>query len=319
MNKSIMMGLVAAGLSAGLVGAQQEFVTFGSGSATGVYFPVATGIAKIISDSNVGVRANARTTGGSVANINSIASGEFQMALAQNDTAFYAYNGTTLEAFKGKAVKSIRAVAVLYPEVVHIVALKSSKIDGVADLKGKRVVLGDIGSGTEQNALQILEAHGIKESDLGQALRQAPAQAAQLMQDGRADAMFFTGGLGAAVVQQLTLTTGSNLVAVDLGKVKPLAAKYPFYVGFNIPSGVYKGNDVTTPSVAVQAMWITAESLSADVVYRAVKAVFDKEADFKKIHPNLERFFSLQRAVKGLPIPLHPGAERYYKEKGLIK
>jgi uncharacterized protein len=318
MKKGLLLGL-AFGLGAVAALAQQEFITFGSGGATGVYFPVATGIAKQMSDANVGLRANARTTGGSVVNINGIASGEFQMALAQNDTSYYAYNGVTLAAFKDKPIKSIRAVAALYPEVVHVVALKASKIDSVDDLKGKKVVLGDIGSGTEQNALQMLEVHGLKESDLGQAIRATPTQASQLLQDGKADVMFFTGGLGNAAVQQLTLTAPVNLVSVNLNAVKPLAKKYPFYVGFNIPSGTYKGADVTVPTVAVQAMWITSDKLSDDAVYNTLKATVGNEAAFKAIHPNLQRFFSLSNAVKGLPIPLHNGAMRFYKEKGVLK
>ncbi|KGQ22047.1 TAXI family TRAP transporter solute-binding subunit [Thermus filiformis] len=313
-----MRKLIGAVLVLGFALAQ-EFITIGSGSTTGVYFPVATGIAKLVNDANVGIRANARSTGGSVFNVNAIASGELQMALAQNDIVYYAFNGCCIPAFEGKPVKSIRALAALYPEVVHIVARQDAGIRTVADLKGKRVVVGDVGSGTEQNARQILEAYGLRFEDLGQTIRVGAAQGIQLMQDKRADALFYTVGLGASAIQQLALTTPITLVAVDLNKIAPLAKKYPFYVGFNIPGGTYKGVEVTTPTVAVQAMLIASEGLSADTVYRFMKAVFGNVAEFKKIHPNLERFFDLQKAVKGLPIPLHPGAERFYKEAGVLK
>ncbi|WP_027882613.1 TAXI family TRAP transporter solute-binding subunit [Meiothermus rufus] len=310
--------LVLASLALAGAAFAQTFITFGSGGTTGVYFPVATGMAKLVNDANIGVRANARSTGGSVFNINAIASGELQMALAQNDIAYYAYNGTGIPAFEGRAVKSIRAVGVLYPEVVHVVARAGAGISTIADLRGKRVVLGDVGSGTEQNARQILEAYGISLSDLREAIRVNPNNALALMQDGRADAFFFTGGLGASVIAQAAQALRVQLVQVEYARVQELAKKYPFYRAFNIPGGTYRGVDVTTPSVAVFAMWISADNVSADVVYNMLKATFDNP-EFKAIHPNLQRFFSVAAAVRGLPIPLHPGAERYYREKGLLR
>ncbi|MFZ5990343.1 MAG: TAXI family TRAP transporter solute-binding subunit [Deinococcota bacterium] len=317
MKKTLL--IIGASLALAASALAQEFVTIGSGSTTGVYFPVATGIAKLINDAGVGIRANARSTGGSVFNINAIASGELQMGLSQNDIAYYAYNGSSIPAFEGKPVKSIRSIAVLYPEVVHIVARAEAKIDSVADLKGKRVVVGDVGSGTEQNARQILEAYNLSFNDLGQTIRVGASQGISLLQDGRADAMFYTVGLGASAIQQLALTTRINLVAVEPAKVKTVAQKYPFYANFIIPSGVYRGVEVSTPTVAVLSMLLASDQLSADTVYKVMKATFDNLAEFKKIHPNLERYFDLKKAVRNLPVPLHPGAERYWKEKGVIK
>lgn len=295
----------------------QDFVTIGSGGTTGVYFPVATGIAKLINDANIGVRANARSTGGSAANITGIAANEFQMGLAQNDIASYAWNGQVVPAFEGKQLRNFRAIGILYPEVIHLVARADAKVSKVSDLKGKRIVIGDVGSGTAENARQVLEAYGIGLNDI-QAVRVNPNQALALMQDDKADAFFFTGGLGSSVVAQAAQTVKVTLVEVDLNRVNDLAKKYPFYRAFNIPGGVYKGIDVTTPSVSVLSMWLVSESLSADTVYKIMKATFDNP-EFKKIHPNLERYFDLKKAPKNLPVPLHPGAERYYKEKGLIK
>lgn len=297
----------------------QEFITIGSGSTTGVYFPVATGIAKLISDASFGLKANARATGGSVFNINALNSGELQMALAQNDIAYYAFNGTGIPAFEGKPVKSIRSIAVLYPEVIHIVARADAKIESVADLKGKRVVVGDVGSGTEQNTKQVLEAYGLKFEDLGQTIRVGASQGVGQLQDGRADVLFYTVGLGASAIQQLALTTKITIVPVDFARISALSKKYPFYAIFNIPGGVYSGVEITTPTVAVLSMLLASESLSADAVYKAMKATFDDLGAFKKIHPNLDKYFDLKKAVKNLPVPLHPGAEKYWREKGLLK
>ncbi|WP_117238474.1 TAXI family TRAP transporter solute-binding subunit [Thermus sediminis] len=314
MRRAILVGLAFLGL-----GSAQEFLTIGSGATTGVYFPVATGMARLVNEAGVGIRANARSTGGSVANINAIAAGEFEMALAQNDISHYAFQGCCIPAFDGRPVRGIRALAALYPEVVHIVARADAGIRTVADLRGKRVVVGDVGSGTEQNARQILEAYGLRFEDLGQTIRVGPVQGIQLVQDRRADALFYTVGLGASALQQLALTTPIALVAVDLDRVQALAQRYPFYVRFNIPGGTYRGVEVVTPTVAVQAMLIASERLAPDTVYRFMRAVFGDQEAFKRIHPNLERFFALERAVRGLPIPLHPGAERFYRELGVLR
>lgn len=294
-----------------------DFITIGTGSTTGVYFPVGTGMAKLINDANAGLRANARSTGGSSFNVTAVQSGELQMAIAQNDIVYYAHKGTTLPAFEGKANTKLRAVAALYPELVHVVARKDAKITSMADLKGKRVVVGDIGSGTEQNARQILEAYGIDFNELGQVLRVNPTQGISLLQDGRADAMFYTVGLGASAIQQIAQTTNVTLVPVSGNQASALLKKYPFYVRFNVPAKSYKGVGATVPTVAVQATLVTSSDVSTDAVYKAVKAIFDNEKDLKAIHPNLTNYYSLEKAVRGLPAPMHPGAVKYFKEKGL--
>ncbi|MBB6098047.1 hypothetical protein HNR42_001470 [Deinobacterium chartae] len=313
--------LLSAALAASVAGssalAQREFITIGSGSTTGVYFPIASGMAKLINDANDGLRANARSTGGSVFNVTALGSGELQMATVQNDIAFYAYNGKGVDAFNNKPVKSLRAIAALYPEVIHIVARKDAKINSVEDLKGKRVVVGDVGSGTEQNAAQILEAYGLSFKDLGQTVRVNATQGAQLLQDGRADVLFYTVGIGASAIQQIALTTPINIVPVDGKQARDITKKYPYYVTVNIPTNSYKGQNVFVPTVAVQAMLLTTDKESEDAVYKAMKAMFDKQDAFKALHPNLEKYFTLQKAVKGLPVPLHPGAAKYFKEKNI--
>lgn len=292
-------------------------LTIGSGSTTGVYFPVATGMAKMINDAGAGLRANARSTGGSVFNMNALGTGELDIAIAQNDIAFYAYKGTGITAFEGKGNNKIRSMAVLYPEVLHVIARKDSNIRSIADLKGKKVVIGDLGSGTEQTARQVMEAYGLKLDDLGQTLRVSPAQGISLMQDKRADALFYTVGVGASAIAQIAQTVEMNIVPVSGNQATSLLKKYPFYVRFNIPAKSYKGVGATVPSVAVQAVMVTSTAVSEDSVYKAMKATFGSEADLKALHPSLGLNYSLEKAVKGLPTPLHPGAVKFFKEKGL--
>lgn len=320
MNKRTKTALLLASLgltSVASVALAQGFLTIGTGSTTGVYFPVGTGMAKMVNDSNSGLRANARSTGGSVFNMNALASGELDMAIVQNDIAYYAFKGTGIQAFEGKANNKVRTLAVLYPEVLHVIARKDAKINSIADLKGKRVVIGDLGSGTEQTARQVLEAYGLKFDDLGQALRVSPAQGISLMQDKRADALFYTVGVGASAISQIAQTVDVNLVPVSGNQAANLIKKYPFYVRYNIPAKSYKGQGATVPGVAVQATLVATTALSDDTVYKAMKAMFGNEAALKALHPSLATNFSKDKAVKGLPAPLHPGAVKFWKEMGL--
>ncbi len=293
------------------------FLTIGSGSTTGVYFPVATGMAKMINDAGNGLRANARSTGGSVFNMNALATGELDAAVAQNDVVYYAYKGTGLDAFKGKANSKIRTMAVLYPEVLHVIARKDAGINSIADLKGKKVVIGDLGSGTEQTAAQVMDAYGLKFDDLGQALRVSPSQGISLMQDKRADALFYTVGVGASAIAQIAQTVDVKLVPVAGNQAASLIKKYPFYVRYNVPANSYRGIGATVPSVAVQATLVTTTALSEDAVYKAMKDAFGDEKALKAIHPALANNFSYAKAVKGLPAPLHPGAVKFFKEMGV--
>lgn len=308
----LLLGTAAFALAQG-----NTFLTIGSGSTTGVYFPVATGMAKLVNDAGAGLRANARSTGGSVFNVNALGTGELDAAIAQNDIVYYAYKGTGLPAFQGKANAKLRTMAVLYPEVLHVVARKDAGINSIADLKGKRVVIGDLGSGTEQTARQVLEAYGIGFDDLGQALRVSPAQGITLMQDKRADALFYTVGVGASAISQIAQTVDVKMVPVGGNQAASLLKKYPFYVRFNIPARSYKGVGATVPSVAVQATLVTTTAVSEDAVYKAMKAALGNEAELKAIHPSLATNFSYAKAVKGLPAPLHPGAVKFFREKGL--
>lgn len=310
---SLLVLALAAGVSA-----QVGFITIGSGGTAGVYFPIATGIARMINDANIGTRANARSTGGSVFNVTAIQGGELQMALAQNDISFYAYGGTVVEAFRGKPTTKLRGIAVLYPEPIHILARRDRGIKTVADMRGKQVYVGDVGSGAEQNSIQVLEAYGLKLSDLGQAVRGSATTGVQLLQDGRIDAMFYTVGLGNAAIMQAALTAPIEFLAIDPMKLRDIREKYPFLHAFGIPAGVYRGVDAPVVTVTVLASLVTSIDLPADVVYRITKLLFDEKLDeFRGIHSNLERYFHPLKALEGMAIPLHPGAVRFYQEKNI--
>lgn len=313
MRKAFLM-VIFLGLS-GLVLAQQT-VFIGSSSITGAYFGVASGFAKLVNDAGTGVRVNARPTGGSLANLEGLVSGDLQMALVGGDVAYYAYTGAGLPAFEKKPIKGLKSVAYLFPEVVHIFARARSEIRTLADLKGRRVAVGEAGSPTEASAQLILGAYNLALSDF-QPVQVSPTQGLAALQDGTADAVFYVAAVGAPALQQAAQAVGIRALVVEPSAVEALARKYPFYTPALIPGGVYKGVDVTTPAIGVQVVLLASENLSADLLYGLMKPTFGNEVALKGLEPHLARF-DPRAAVKGLPAPLHPGAEKYWVERGVI-
>ena len=303
-----------------LVGAQQRrSVTIASGWVVGVYYPLAGAMSRIAySAKGLNIRATVEATGASVANAQLIGTGEADFALLQNDIAFYAYNGITLSAFKGKPVKNMVGIFTIYPELVHIVATHASGVRSIKDLKGKRVVLGPPGSGTEQNALQTLAVYGIKESDLASAERIDAAAAAEEVKGGRVDAAFFTTGLGSAVLVDLFISGKVTLVPIDHVPGEALRREYPFYTLEKIPAHTYQGQEREALTPAVLAMLVARRDLSEDLVYKFTRAIFDNLAQFHTAHA-AARSLTLPTAQNGMPLPLHPGAERFYREKGMVR
>jgi hypothetical protein len=267
---------------------------------------------------DLNIRATVEASGASVANAQLIGAGDADFALLQNDIAFYAYNGATLPAFKGKPVKNMGGVFTIYPELVHIVATQASGVKSMRDLKGKRVAMGPQGSGTEQNALQTLEVYGIKESDLGNAERIDAGEAAEMLKDGRIDVAFFTAGLGSAVITDTFISGKVVMVPLDPVPAEVLTKLYPFYTLEKIPAHTYRGQEREVLTPAVMAMMVARKDLSADLVYKFTKAIFANLAEFHSAHA-AAKYLTLQTAQNGMPVPLHPGAEKFYREKGMVR
>jgi TRAP transporter TAXI family solute receptor len=301
----------------GLRAQQRRLVTIASGWVVGVYYPLAGAMSRIVYKvRDLNIRATVESSGASVANAQLIGSGDADFALLQNDIAYYAYNGVTLSAFQGKPIKNMGGVFTIYPELVHVVATKSSGIKSIKELKGKKVVLGPQGSGTEANAVQILEAYGLKVGEV-QAERIDAAAAADQLKDGRVDAAFFTTGLGSAVIVDTFITGKVTLVPVAGPEAEVLIKKYPFYTSVKVPANTYKEQGEAS-TVAVMAMMAARADLPEDLVYKFTKAIFDDLKQFHEAHA-AARNLTLETALNGMPIPLHPGAERFYREKGVKK
>jgi len=297
--------------------AKAKYITIASGWVTGVYYPFAGAVSRILwmEREKLGVRASVESSGASVANANLIENKDADLALIQNDIANYAHYGKLM--FK-KPIKDMLGIATLYPETIQIQVRKGAGIKSVADLKGKRVAIGPLGSGTEQNTKQILEVYGLTVKDLGKVEQLTSLESADFMKDGRIDAAFYTTGVGAAVLTDTALMTPCDLVSIDGAHYKKLYAKYPFYAQDVVKAGTYKDLDRDTQTVAVMAMLVARKGLKKDLVYNVTKAIFENLSRLHMAHAKLKAV-TLESAMDGMSIPLHPGAEQYFKEKGILK
>ena len=320
-SKFVVAGLALGGaaLAAGLALAQAPaFFRIGTGGTAGTYYPIGGLIANAISAPPQLV-STAVASNGSVANVNAIVGGAAESGFAQADVAFWAYSGTGVFAGKPK-VEELRSIANLYPESVHLVVRKASNVKSVADLKGKKVSLDEPGSGTLLNAKAILAAFGVGEKDITPEYLK-PNQAAEKMKDGSVDAFFFTGGFPAAAISELASTgSGIDILPITGAAAEQLAKDFPFFAVDEIPAGTYK--DVgAVKTVAVGAHWVTSSKISADTVYAVTKALWsDKTRAALDAGHAKGKAIQKETALNGLlGVPLHPGAERFYKEAGLLK
>jgi TRAP transporter TAXI family solute receptor len=288
-------------------------IRMATGGTTGTYYAYGGIIAQILGTKLSNVSFDVQSTGASKANIYLVSDGEVEMAMVQNDVMDYAYNGTSL--FDGEKVSGFSAMACLYAETCQIVA--TPDITSIADLKGKRVSVGDAGSGVEFNAKQILAAYGISFDDIT-VQNLSFADSATAYKDGKIDAFFCTAGAPTTAVVELATSNTINLLEVDDEHAAALMADYPFYTQIVIPAGSYKGVDQDVKTVAVAATYIVSDKLSEDVVYNMTKAIFENAGEIAKAHGKGAEL-NAQYAVAGVSIPFHPGAEKYFKEIGVLQ
>ncbi|HET8728748.1 MAG TPA: TAXI family TRAP transporter solute-binding subunit [Alphaproteobacteria bacterium] len=325
--------VAAAGIAAGTAEAQEmKFFRIGTGGTAGTYFPIGGLIANAISNPPgsrsceeggscgvPGLVATALASNGSVANLNAIGSGSLESGFSQSDVAYWAYNGTGVYEGQGK-VENLRAIANLYPESIHLVARADAGIDSVDDLAGKRVSLDEPGSGTLVDARIILEAYGLTEEDV-EAEYLKPDQAGDRIRDGALDAYFFVGGFPAGAIAELAATGGGiTLVPIDGEPAEKILEEYEFFAAHTIPGGVYDGIEEDTQSLSVGAQWITSAEQPEELVYEITKALWNENSR-KLLDAGHSKGKSIvpDTALDGLGVPLHPGAERYYREAGLLK
>ncbi|MEA3251673.1 MAG: TAXI family TRAP transporter solute-binding subunit [Pseudomonadota bacterium] len=319
--KRILAATLGLALTTSMAWAQStSFITIGSGSTSGLYYPTAVGIANILNNADVGLRANARSTGASVFNANAIGEGSMQMGMMQNNIAYYAYNGTGVEAFENNKIENLRGLVGLYPEAIHILARADAGIESVADLAGKRVYVGDVGSGTEQDAKNIMGAFDLTFDDLQATVRGSSGNAVGLLRDDQIAAMFYTVGLGSSAIVEAAQTAPITVVSISEEELGQLQEEYAFYTPFTIPGGTYPGVGEDVQTVTLKAMLAASSELSEDDVYTFMNTIFNEklEAFYNDVqNPNLDKYFTVENALEGMSIPLHAGAVKFFEEQGV--
>lgn len=295
-------------------GTPSKKVSIATGGTSGTYYGFMGVVANVLTG-KTGISFVTESTGASKANVQLVDAGESQIAIIQNDVMSYAYSGTDLFANDGKKYQTFSTIASVYPENVQIVAKKG--INTVADLKGKKVSVGDAGSGTEFNARQILEAYGLDiEKDIKKN-NQSFADSADSIKNGTIDAAFLVAGAPTVALTELGSTYEFSLVSLDDEHIKKLQEKYPFYTKTPIPANTYAPVKVETNGVAVMATLIASNNLPEETVYQFTKGLFEYKSEFQHAKAEL---INPETAIQGLgEVPLHPGALKYYKETGIIK
>ncbi len=297
----------------GLSHAAKSYISIATGGTAGTYYPIGGAIASAVTK-GPDIQATAETGNASVANINLISKEEIEVAFVQNDIAFWAYNGTQM--FK-TPLKNVRAVAALYPEHVQLILDSKSGIKSVGDLKGKRIGVGAPGSGVEGDAQAILGVAGLTYDDMKVDFLDFAATTNRF-KDNQIDAGLVVAGYPTASVMDLAMTKDITLMDFDKAFLAKLTKEHPYLVPSVIPANTYNKitKDVNTP--AVMAILVTYEKMPEDVIYTFTKAMYDNLADIQASHAQGKEI-TLQGALEGLTVPLHPGAAKYFKEKGLIK
>ncbi len=302
---------------AGAASAEEKFVTIGTGGQTGVYFVVGQSICKLVNRGQAkhSIKCTAPSTGGSVANLNAIKAGDMDMGVAQSDWQYHAYNGTSQFAEQGPN-KDLRAVFSVHPEPFTVVARSDSGINTFDDLKGKRVNIGNPGSGQRGTMEVLMEAKGWTKDDFALASELKSAEQSQALCDNKVDAIIFTVGHPNGSIQEATTSCDAKVVPVTGPEVDKLVADNAFYAKASIPGGMYKGTDDDTETFGVGATFVSSTNTDEETIYVITAAVFDNFGRFKSLHPAFANLEESKMITNNLSAPLHDGAAKYYKEKG---
>ncbi|HZH53069.1 MAG TPA: TAXI family TRAP transporter solute-binding subunit [Microvirga sp.] len=317
-----LMGAAAAAVTFTAVPAQaqQKFATIGTGGVTGVYYAVGGAVCRLVNKDRKshGIRCSVESTGGSAYNVNTIKAGELDFGLTQSDVQYNSLKG--LGGFKdGGAFEDLRAVFSVHPEPFTVLARKEANATKFEDLKGKRVNVGNPGSGTRASMEELLGALGWKLSDFSLASELKADEHGPALCDNKIDAFFYGVGHPSANIQDPTTTCGAKLVSITGPAVDKLLADKPYYAKATIPGGLYANNPQPTETYGVLATMVTSAKVPEETVYQVTKAVFENFNEFKSLHPAFANLDPAKMVKDGLSAPLHPGAVKYYKEKGWLK
>lgn len=309
--------LAACALVAMPAAAQEKInLSIGTGGTGGVYYPLGGGLANVLSKHVPGMSATAEVTGGSVANLQLIGTGKPYLGFTMTDAALDAYSG--VDKFKGQKVP-LRTLAILYPNRMHVVSIEGTGVNSMKDLKGKRVSTGSPGSATEVMAFRVIEAAGLDRDKDMRRERLGVAESVNAIKDKKIDAFFWVGGLPTAAVTDLAATPGVKIKMIDHAEtVGPMNKKYGnLYVEDVIPRTTYSGMTADNKQATVMNILVAHENLSEQAAYNVVKALFEKRDELIAVHKEAENFKLENQRANATPVPFHPGALKYFKEKGV--
>ncbi len=320
-KRTIVTAFMVAGLSMGSAGmaSADSFITIGTGGVTGVYYPTGGAICRLVNKGRKkhGVRCSVESTGGSIYNLNTIRAGELDMGVAQSDWQFHAYNGSSKFKDAGPN-KDLRAVFSVHAEPFTVVARAGSGIKNFMDLKGKRVNIGNPGSGQRGTMEVLMDALDWKKSDFSLASELKAAEQSKALCDNKIDAMVYTVGHPSGSIKEATTSCDTVLVPVTGAAIDKLVSEYPYYSKAMIPGGMYRGNPNDIDTFGVRATFVSSAKVPEETVYVVVKGVFKNFDQFRKLHPAFAHLKKEDMIKAGLSAPLHKGAIKYYKEAGLM-
>jgi TRAP transporter TAXI family solute receptor len=302
-----VIGAVAASQAA-------DNLVLATGGTAGTYYPFGGAMAKIWNSKIKDMNVTAQTSGASGENVRLINKKEVELALVQSDTLDFAFNAK--EAFK-EPLKGMSVIATLYPEIIQVVVAAGGPIKSFADLKGKKVGVGAPGSGTEANFRQLMDVYGMKKEDVN-AQYLSFSESAEAFKDKHIDAFIVTAGIPNAGIMDVSAQNEIRILDIPADVAAKLTQKYPFLAAVKVPANTYKGQTADVSTVAVNAVLIAGNQLKPEMVYNLTKALFENQAELASAHAKGKEL-SLKYAVQGVSIPFHPGAVKYYKEKGLMK
>ena len=308
-----IIGILAGALA---LGVQAQNISIGTGGTGGVYYPLGGGMAAVLSKYVPGMQATAEVTGGSVANLQLIGTGKPYIGLTMADATLDAYKGE--DKFKGKPVQ-VRTLMVLYPNRMHVVSIEGTGVNTMKDLKGKRVSTGSGGSATEVMAFRVIEAAGLdKDRDMRRE-RLGVAESVNALKDRKIDAFFWVGGLPTAAVTDLANTPNVKIKMIDHADLVPaMNKKYGnLYVKDVISKDVYKGMEKDNQQATVMNLLVSHQNMDDKTAYNIVKTIFDKRDELIRVHKEAENFKLENQKADASPIPWHPGAIKYFAEKGV--
>ena len=291
----------------------EQFVNILTGGTSGVYYQMGVGLSKIYGEKIDGARTQVQSTKASVENLNLLQQGKGELAFALGDSVKLAWEGDAEAGFKAPLDK-LRGIAGIYPNYIQIVASKESGITNFADLKGKSLSVGAAKSGTELNARKIFSAAGMSYDDLGKTEYLPFSESVELIKNRQLDATLQSAGLGVASIKDLSTSLDIQMVAVPEDVVAKLGAPY---IAATIPAGTYQGQDSDVGTVAIVNFLVTHSDVSDDLAYEMTKQLFENLPELEAAHKAAAQI-KMENALNGMPVPLHPGAERYYKEKGMM-